>query len=166
METRGLEVRVGMLVARPMLLYLATLLVAVAVGCAPSSQLARPSNPPADPYALGSAPAGRLAAAGQPGFAPTAPGGGKNNNVAQPTGRAMNAGQAGGAEVVATPQPDNSGLGPAVAPNYPPAAARQRPVAVRPSKRVSWWRGFLPAHGTNEDRPGWWTPDYGGGTSD
>ena len=42
-----------------------------------------------------------------------------------------------------------------------PAPPGQAPSGASAPK----WRGFLPAHGTNEDRPGWWTPDYGGGTS-
>ena len=155
-----------------------TLAVCVVTGCTPSSQMARPSGPPTGPYPVAGAPADRFAAASRPGFAPTAPGGGPYSNGAQPTGQvggAMTGGQSGGAEIVPTPRPDNRGPGPevvptprhgpAVAPNCPPGVPGQGPVPGPPPKPVPWWRGFLPAHGTNEDRPGWWTPDYGGGTS-
>jgi hypothetical protein len=35
------------------------------------------------------------------------------------------------------------------------------PPPVKPARK---WRGFLPAHDTDEDRPGWWSPDYRGST--
>jgi hypothetical protein len=46
----------------------------------------------------------------------------------------------------------------------PPAPMMTAPApATKPFRK---WRGFLPSHDTDEDRPGWWTPDYRSGTSD
>lgn len=159
------EVRVGMLIARPVRRRLAALVVAAAAGCTPSSQLARPWSPPTTHAPVASAPDGRFVP--RPALGPTSAGGGPYTNVAQPTGRPMQGGQAGGAEVVPTPRPDSPGSGPALAPGCLPGAPGQGPVTAPPAppRPARWWRGFLPAHGTDEDRPGWWTPDYGGGTS-
>jgi hypothetical protein len=76
----------------------------------------------------------------------------------------MNGNQPGTAELVPTPQPDITVSGPA--PNCPSGVPGQVLAPAPTAKPARRWGGFLPAHGTNEDRPGWWTPDYGGGTSD
>lgn len=116
-------------------------------GCSQASKLARSSSPPAaappDPFGVPS--------------------------TYRPTGLAgppINNGQARGPETIGTPRPDSPSPGQPVTPLCPPGAPRQgfgpAPPPAKPARR---WRGFLPAQGTDEDRPGWWTPDYGGGTS-
>ena len=79
---------------------------------------------------------------------------------------ASTVGPLGPTEIVATPRPNAPAVPPSAmnaGPPLPaPAAMPPAPPSPRPWRK---WRGFLPAHGTDEDRPGWWTPDYGGGTS-
>lgn len=66
-------------------------------------------------------------------------------------------------EMIATPRPDGASRVPPATPPCPPGQVlRPMPPAEKP---VPKWRGFLPSDGSREDRPGWWTPDYGGGTS-
>lgn len=66
-------------------------------------------------------------------------------------------------ERIATPRPDGAPrIAPAMPPCPPAQSLRPMPPAETPVRK---WRGFLPSDGSREDRPGWWTPDYGGGTS-
>lgn len=147
----------------------AALVASVVTGCARSSQMTRSAGVPAGPYPAAGQPADRMAAASGTAFVSNGPRAGQSNNGAQPMGQAgpsVNGGQAGNPEVVPAPRPDAAGPGPAPNPNCPPGVPGQGPgPATRPAKRASWWRGFLPSDGDREDRPGWWSPDYGGGTS-
>lgn len=148
-------------------------------GCSQFSKWARPSAPPPGigPYPNNAAnthpPANRTVPPGNPAFAPMAGQRGQPGQVVNPTGPAsmpVRGGPASAPEVVATPRPDGALPDPPalsrVPPAMPPIAPGQSSGFLRPApKPACKWRGFLPAHGTNEDRPGWWTPDYGGGTS-
>lgn len=163
---------------RPLSLALIAFASVSPVGCSQFSKWARPSAPPlgTGPYPNNAAniypPANRTLPPANPAFAPMAGQGGQPGQVVRPTGPAsmpVRGGPASAPEVVATPRPDGVLPAPTISrvpQTMPPMAPGQAPgflpTAPKPACK---WRGFLPAHGTNEDRPGWWTPDYGGGTS-
>lgn len=156
-----------------------TAIVALAIGvgggCSQSSRLARSSNPPTgarpDPFNVTNTyPTGNRAAA--PPNLPAGPIGaqaGQFNQAMRPTGQMgppVNRGQAAGPEMIAAPRPDIAGPGqPAMQPCPPNGQGPRFDTMPPAAKPVRKWRGFLPAQDTDEDRPGWWTPDYGGGTS-
>lgn len=125
----------------------------------------RPPYPVAAPPGPRSEPFGQMVRNQRPGAAPPNVGtAGPPEVIATPRPVPPAAGRLPGPpEMIATPHPDGAPrVPPAMSPCPPGQVLRSMPPAER---RVPKWRGFLPAHGTREDRPGWWTPDYGGGTS-
>jgi hypothetical protein len=158
--------------SQPFRLAVTALTLTLTAGCSQSSKWGRRTSPPAGPLAnpynaANPYPTGNYGAVPpNQAVVPGGPQAGPNSQVMWPTRQAgppPNVNQVRGPEVVATPRPDAAGPGPSATPLCPPG---QGPGPVGPPAiPTRKWRGFLPAHGTDEDRPGWWTPDYGGGTS-
>lgn len=151
------------------------------IGCGLSSRLAgRAAFPGGVRYQteLRPSPSGPIAGSGPPHVAlASAPAVGQRPGISPPGSAAeviptprpnvpQNVGPPGPAEIVATPRPDGPATLPQINPGVvppPPGTVLAGPPPAKPSRG---WRGFLPSHDTDEDRPGWWTPDYRSGTSD
>ncbi|HJT33744.1 MAG TPA: hypothetical protein VJ783_16985 [Pirellulales bacterium] len=111
-----------------------------------------------------SQPFGQMVQNQRPGIPPNLGAGGPPEVIATPRPVPPAAGRLPGPpEMIAAPRPDGALPVPPAMPACPPGQAlHPMPPA---EKSVPKWRGFLPSDGSREDRPGWWTPDYGGGTS-
>ena len=132
-------------------------------GTNPPPRGGRPPYPVAGLLGPRSQPFGQMVQNQRPGLPPPNVGaGGPPEVIATPRPVPPAAGRLPGpAEMIAAPRPDGAPrIAPAMAPC--PPGLRPMPPAEKP---VPKWRGFLPSDGSREDRPGWWTPDYGGGTS-
>lgn len=153
---------------QPVSLAVVAFAIATPGGCTQTSPWARPFRPPtgiAQPANVNAYPPGNPpSVSSNPGFMRGRQTG-QYNQAMRPTGPAgpVASGQPGAPEVVPTPRPQGAPPAPpAIAPCPPGQVLRPLPPWGHP---VPKWRGFLPADDTREDRPGWWTPDYGGGTS-
>lgn len=123
----------------------------------------RPPYPVAAPLGPRSQRFSQMVQNQRPGIPPNLGAGGPPEIIATPRPVLPGGRLSSPPETIAPPRPYGAPLVPPAMPACPPG--QLLPPTPPADKPIRKWRGFLPSDGSREDRPGWWTPDYGGGTS-